>query len=224
MNGIASWGIPLLTAIGGAAFTLSLQQIYEWDRRPKLDIDFEERGGQKPYIPDYNDESMRSAGYVARIKYLLLRVHNKGRKPALDCEAKLEVVLNEAKNTPYNVVLHWSRRDPAIYSEVGDGGILLSPNNEKVFAPINLNVNDKETVDVLMLPYLFSTVPNTDHTPKFQLFIESADFHRRLKLQPKTKYICKVTVYSSTANPKTFKFNVDWDGTLDGFSKAFNKD
>lgn len=218
-----SWVIPVLTAIGGAAVALIGRESIEWFKRPRLSIDFEEREGQKPYIPDYNDESMHSAGDTYRVKYLRLIVHNKGKKPAMDCEAKLEIILDEARNMPYNVALHWSRRDPALYSEYLEGGILSSIDNEKVFAPISLNINDKETVDVFRLPYSFSTVPNADHSPRFLSVIESASL-RQLQLQPKTMYQCKVTVYSSNTSPKSFKYKLNWDGTLDGFSRAFTKD
>lgn len=216
------WFISLISVIVGAAIGIGGTELVQFLKRPKLKIDFEERDGKKPYIVDFNDESLHSAGNTYKAKYLRLMVRNKGKKPAIGCEAKLEIVIDEAKNTPYNVALHWSRRDPALYSDYLEGGILASTNNEKVFAPISLNINDKETVDVFRLPYSFSTVPNTDLTPRFVRVIESASL-RQLQLQPNTKYQCKVTIYSSNTNPKSFKYQLQWDGTLDGFGNAFVK-
>jgi hypothetical protein len=218
-----NWIISVLSAIGGAVVALLGRELIEWRKRPKLKIDFEEREGQKPYIPDYNDETIKSAGNTNRVKYLRLLVHNKGKKPALDCEAKLEIVLDELKNMPYNVALHWSRRDPALYSEYLENGTIASTNNEKVFAPISLNINDKETVDVFSFRYSFSTLPDTDHTPRFLPVIESVSL-RQLQLQPNTIYQCKVTVYSSNTDPKSFEYRLNWNGTLDGFYRAFVKD
>jgi len=218
------WVIPLLTAIGGAAVALIGREIIEWYKRPKLEINFEEREGQKPYIPDYNNwEVMHPAGETQRIKFLRLLVHNKGKRPAMDCEAKLEIVVDEARSTPNKVALHWSRRDPALYSDYGDRGIPISVDTRKIYAPINLNIEDKEPVDVLSLPYSFSTLPNTDPSPRFPKHIESVSF-RQLQLNAKTNYFAKVTIYSSNAMPKSFKFKINWDGTIEGFDKAFTKD
>ena len=216
------WLISLLSVIVGAGIGIGGAELVQWWKRPKLEIDFEEKEGKKPYIPDYNDESMHSAGDTYRIKYLRLIVRNKGRKPAMGCEAKLELFPDGAQHATAKVALHWSRHDPKLYSKYEEG-ILVSQDREKVFAPISLNIDDEETVDVFKLPYFFSTIPDTDHTPRFLKIIESASF-RQLQLQPKTTYQCKVTIYSSNANPKAFKFRCKWDGTIEGFNKAFTKD
>jgi len=218
-----TWIIPLLTAIGGAIVALIGRELIEWSKRPRFEIDFEEREGQKPYIPDYNDEGIRSAGDTYRVKYLRLIVRNKGKKPAMNCEAKLELVIEGASDATHKVALHWSRRDPRLYSTSGDVELGVIDEPEKVFAPINLNINDEETVDILTLPYSFSTVADTDHSPRFPPHIETVSL-RQLVLQPKNTYHCKVTVYSSNTTPESFKFKVNWDGTLEGFNKAFIKD
>jgi len=217
-----SWIINLISALGGAAMALIGKELIEYYRRPRFEIDFEGRAGQKPYIPDYNNEAMQTAGDVNRIKFLRLKVHNKGHKPAMDCEAKLELYVEKAEEEIHRVALHWSRRDPALYSEYGEGGVLMSINQEKVYTPISLNIHDKETADVFRLRYHISTIPDTNHGPHFSKNIESASF-RQLQLQPETTYQCKVTVYSSNANPEAFNFKVNWDGTLEGFQKAFTK-
>ncbi len=212
-----SWAIPLITAFGGAAIALIGKELIEWYKRPRFEIDFEEREGQKPYIPDYNDWTMQTAGDIHRIKYLRLIVHNKGKRPAMDCEAKLEI---SVKSKEINkVALHWSRRDPALYSKsryIEES----SADPEKIFAPISLNINDEETVDVLSLSYYYSTLPNADHSPHFLPYVESASL-RQLQLNANTAYSAKVTIYSSNTMPKSFKFKVNWDGTLEGFNKAF---
>jgi len=137
----------------------------------------------------------------------------------MDCEAKLEITAHGESNITSKVALHWSRRDPALYRDGNFFG-----NAEKVFAPINLNIDDEETVDVLNLPYSFSTLPDTDHSPTpYGNQIESASL-RQLVLQPNETYHGKVTVYASNITPKSFKFKVNWDGKVERFNKAFTKD
>lgn len=211
------WAIAILSAL----VVLILREVYEWLRRPRFEIDFEERAGQKPHTPDYNDEGMQTAGDVHRIRYLRLKVRNKGKKPAMDCEAKLEVSVESGSEEINKVALHWSRRDPALYSTYQDG-LLSIVNPEKVFAPISLNIDDEETVDVLSLRYYYSISPNANHFPHFAPYIESTSL-RQLQLSSNTTYSAIVSIYSSNAMPKSLKFRVKWDGTLEGFNKSFTK-
>ena len=86
--------IALLTAIGGALITLATRELLDYYKRPRLVIEFETRGKIRPYITDVNDFIAAAKGTskgIYRIKYLRLKVHNKGRKFAQNCEAKLEL-------------------------------------------------------------------------------------------------------------------------------------
>lgn len=216
------WLISLVSVIVGAVIGISGTELVQFLKRPRLEIVFEEREEQKPFIPDFNDETMAEAGRTYRIKYLRLQVSNKGKTPATDCEAKLEILPDGANKPTNKVALHWSRRDPALYVQPMEVNWGLSANADKIFLPINLNINDSETVDVFSLHYSFSTVPDTDLSPRFLSVIESASL-RELQLQAETKYHCKVTIYSGNTNPKSFSFVTYWDGTLEGFNKAFTK-
>ena len=194
-----TWAIPLLYAIGGAVAALGGRELVEWYKRPRLEINFEERNGQKPFIPDDNWEEMAAIGKVYKIKHFRLIVKNRGKKPAMNCEAKLEInIKNEGNITSNKVALHWSR--------------------------INLNINDEEPIEVLQLPYSFSSQPDTDHNEliPYGNEIRSASF-RELVLHSNVTYQCIVTVYSSNTNPKSFKFEVKWDGKVEGYNKAFTK-
>ena len=74
-----------------------------------------------------------------------------------------------------------------------------------------------------MLQYSLSTIPNTDHSPHMFPHIESSSL-RQLELHSNVGYSAKVTIYSSNTMPVSFKFKIQWDGTLDGFDNAFTKD
>jgi hypothetical protein len=216
------WVVPLLTAIGGAIVALVGREIIEWYERPRLRLDFEEREGQYPYTQDFNDEKVSMAGYNCRAKYFRLKVRNEGKKPALNCIAKLEIILTDLQNTPNKVSLHWSCNDPALFTKDGDISLGLIENADKIFAPIDLNVEDEEIVDVLMLSYMTPAIPNTNNTPEPNPFMESVSL-RQIQLPSEWAYSGKVTIYAKNTRPESFKFNVTWDGTVEGFNKAFTK-
>jgi hypothetical protein len=46
---------------------------------------------------------------------------------------------------------------------------------------------------------------------------------RRIPLERNTEYIIRTSVYANNAAAKAFRFKVNWDGTLEGFDKAFTK-
>jgi hypothetical protein len=223
---LPEWVIPLLTAIGGALVAIIIRESIEWYRRPRLKIDFEKRAGQIPYITDLHDSSeYKGEERTSRIKYFRIKVSNEGKKPAMNCEAKLEITTNTEDDLFSNkVALHWTRNDPKLYSEYRyfDEHDMWA-HADKSFAPISLNINDEENIDVLRLTYSLSTLPDTDTSPRPESDMESVSL-RQLVLQPKTIYQCKVTVYASNTTPKSFKFKVNWDGTVEGFGKAFTKD
>lgn len=216
------WLISLISVIVGSIIGITGTELLQWWKRPKFKIDFEEGEGRKPWTPDYNSDYTLAAGDINRTRYFRLAVRNIGKKPAMNCEAKIETSF-DIENTITRVVtaLHWSRRDPALYWKSGTSKLGFSENvSEKVFAPIDLNIDDQETVDVFRLPYHFSTLPRVNHTPQFINSIESVSL-RPIVLQPNTTYNCKVTVYATNTNPESFTFQVSWDGTLEGFNKAF---
>lgn len=216
---MTNWLIPIIAAFGAAFITLLGREIIEWYRRPRLEIDFEEEYGEKPVILDLYDDNQIMLGYQQRYKCFRLVVTNKGKKPSLSCEAKLEVRVAEGKKRVTNVVfLHWARRDPILYRE----DTTPFDKGEKIFAPIDLSVGDDEPLDVFRLSYHFSTTPDTDLSPKYKKSFESIS-HRELVLQPNAEYLCKVTIYCSSTSPKVFLFKVNWDGTVENFRNAFRK-
>lgn len=202
------WVIPLLTAIGGAAVALIGKEVIEFFKRPRLEIDFEKRGQEYPLIEDYNDESMIGGlDTTFRILYLRLVVSNKGNSTANDCEAKLELRPTKRKDQ-YIKSLHWSKRDPRIYETL-----------DQVYSPINLNKNDEETIDILKLQYSHKS---SEPEPKPHPYIETVS-PSALWLYKDEEYYIKTTIYASNTTSQPFYFKVNWDGTVEGFSKAFKK-
>lgn len=218
MSVMNAWVIPLLTAIGGAGVALAGQQFFEWYRRPRLAIGFEE-SDDKPTIADLNDVPLNPvAGYNYKAKCFRLRVRNVGRKPAIGCEAKLELWPAGKKPSIINrVVVRWARRDPILYR---DGNSTVD-NAEKIFAPLDLNIHDEELLSVFRLPYIISTRPGTGLSPSATSGIESESLWH-LAPGSNGEYQCRVTVYSGTASPASFGFKVCWNGTLEGFDTAFS--
>ena len=145
------------------------------------------------------------AGKTSKAKFLRLNVRNDGRKPALNCEAKM-VVLKEEKKEPLKPLIHWSRRDPVVYKTL-----------DQIYAPIHLNKSDEETLDLLMLTYC----PEDDGIePGATICTVSL---KEYPFQRDVNYHMKVTVYASNTISKTFVLKLCWDGTLEGFDKAVEK-
>jgi hypothetical protein len=199
-----SWVIPILTAIGGAAVALIGRVSIEWFKRPRFKIDFEEYDNQKPYILDLFMGRMDFTK-SNRAKFLRLIVHNIGRTPAMDCEAKMVILKNGEKET-FAPSMHWGRRDPELYCE---------PN--QIYAPIHINRSDDEPLDIFTLPY---------HPEEPELgvgvCIKSVS-HRALSFERNATYLLKVTVYASNTISKPFVFTLLWDGTVQGFDNAVSK-
>ena len=198
-----SLAIPTLSAIIGAAAALFLREVWEHWRRPRLTVDFEERDKQKPYILDLTI-GPRISNVPSKAKFIRLVVHNNGRKPAMDCEAKMVIIKGEDRET-LTPVLHWARRDHIIYE-----------TPERIYAPIHVNRADEEPLDLFSLPY----EPGKSLGPG--AWIESMSA-RPYQFERNTTYRIQVTVYGNNTVSKPFQFTLHWDGTLEGFDNAFMK-
>jgi hypothetical protein len=211
----ASWGVPLLSALGGSIITIVIREFVVWRRRPILKLDFEERKGTKPYILDLrNDKSV--AGAEERFKFLRLKLKNEGRRAAMNCEGRIEIS-DKDDNEILKTTLHWARNDPAIYGE---------DKLDKVYAPIHLNPKDKEELDVFCLGYC-NEIQYDQNSKRFMATRTEPNFNtmsfRTYRLDSQTDYFVKVTVYANNATSKPLHFKVNWDGTLLGFDRAFSK-
>jgi hypothetical protein len=209
LAGFASWGIPLLSAIGGAAVVLVGREFIEWIKSPRLKIDFENWIDARPRIRDFSFGE-KVLGIEHKGRRLRLKVYNMGKKPALNCEAKVVVTLIEDKDTGVQT-LHWTRRDPKLYETL-----------ERIYAPIHLNSRDNESLDVLELTYDVDKDKQrlTDLSP--DACIETISPYSIMLERNKT-YQLEITVYANNAISKPFRFQVNWDGTVEGFNTAFNK-
>jgi hypothetical protein len=206
MEGMNQLIIGAAIAIITAAAAVLFRELFEYLRRPKLKIDFEEYEGQKPYILDlFLESETKIAGLTNKAKFLRLDVHNAGRKPAMDCEAKM-VIFKTGKRESFTPSVHWTRRDPAVYKTL-----------DQIYAPMHLNRGDHEPVDLFMLPY---------HPEEPELgpgaCIQSMS-PRVFRFERDTAYHIKVTVYASNTISQPFTLKLYWDGTLEGFDKAFQK-
>ncbi len=201
---ILAWVVPIIAAFLGAAVALIGRKLIEWYERPRFTIDFEEHDRQKPYTLDLIIGPQVS-NQPSKGKFLRLVVHNSGRKPAMDCEAKMVITKEESKET-HTPVLHWARRDPIIYG-----------TPERIYAPVHVNRADEEPLDLFRLPY----EPGRPIAPGAHIESFSA---RPYEFERNVTYRIKVTVYASNTVSKPFAFKLHWDGTLEGFDKAFTKD
>ena len=200
-----NWLIALFSGIGGIIITLFVNWFIRWWGRPRLVIDFEQCDNQKPYILDLFIEHIDLA-QTMRSKFLRLIVRNIGRSPAINCEAKM-VILKDGKSENFAPSMHWARRDPTLYNN--------EPN--QIYAPIHLNRNDYEPLDIFSLSY-------RPEEPELGpgVCIDSMS-HRKFRLERGIIYFLKVTIYARNTVSKPFLFTLHWDGTLAGFDNAVSK-
>ncbi len=203
---MAEWVTNILSALIGAILALSVREFIEWLKRPNLKIDFEEKNNQKPFI--INNIS-KEFNWEEGDKHLRIGVLNKGLSAALNCEAKLEISLSKTKTVESLIIPRWSRREPPIYVD-----------NKDIYQPITINRMDTELLSIFHLLY---SNKNTDNILRPSQNIVTGSYPQ-FSLQPNFTYKAKVTIFSSNAEPSTFSFTINWDGTVDGFDKAFRKD
>lgn len=161
-----------------------------WNR-PNLQIDFKEHNNKKPYV---DQQSGTNAFYSPTSKLLRLVVTNKGKSPANTCEAKLTWERNGV-GQPFQVILHWVRRDPLVFEKIDD-----------LFTPITVNAHDEEELDVLRLRSSMKEIESVSH--------------RIANIEKDVKYKLKVTAFSASCPPTTRCFELLWDGTWDSFEKS----
>ena len=213
------WLISLISVIVGAAIGIGGKELVQWCKRPKLEINFD-------IFPDldFNDYEAQARGYhgnqaVYKAKYLRLVVKNKGKSTALNCEAKLVLIINDNK---YSSPVHWSKRDPILHQRFENGEKVLEL--DKIFAPIDISRGNCETLELIKLPYWYSIAPNADHSFKRDTdCISLPPPLNHLLIFSDENYDFEVTIYANNANAESFKFHCKWDGTLEGFEKAFTK-
>jgi len=213
------WLISLISVVVGAAIGVGVKELVQWCKRPRLEIDFD-----KFPRADWNDYEARDAAYHGnqtdyKVKFLRLTVTNKGKSPALSCEARLVL---KTKLDSYTSPVHWTKRDPILYRRFENGKKVLEL--DKIFVPIDISSKKSETLDVIRFPYWFHTAPNADHSSKRDTqYISLVTPLDNLMLFLDDEYFIEVTVYAHNAKATNFEFRCKWDGTVEGFEKAFTK-
>jgi len=194
------WIVAILSALAA----LILREVYEWLRRPRFEIDFEEHDKRKPCILDLQTAPQIS-NLPSKAKFIRLVAHNKGRKPAMDCEAKMVITVGENRE-PVTPILHWSRRNSIVYE-----------TPERIYAPLHVNRADKEQLDLFQLSY------EPGMAIGLGACIESASA-LPYQFERDITYNIAVTIYARNTVSKPFLFTLRWDGTLEGFDNAVTKD
>jgi len=182
----------VLAALGGAVASVAVREVWAWLRAPALALDFEKFGTKKPYVHELRDTS--NAAKPVLTKFVRLAVSNVGGEAAHNCEAKLEV-WKDGRLDPAIVLLHWARRDPAVYTSL-----------EAAYAPVTINRDGREAVDILTL---------AQGSPEIQSYSP-----RPFLLNAHQNYELRVTVTGSNVGAKTFAFYTNWDGTWDGLDSS----
>jgi hypothetical protein len=188
--------------------------------KPRLNVEIDADEYGSPFIVSnfINEDGWRvdggieSGGYINALFYRL-RVRNKGRAPALNCEARFRVYVTEngvKRQEPVSGLLHWVIRDPT-----------LEPDRQ--FEPIHLNPGaPPESLDLLMLPYTI-IVTHKDGKPHRDTYY--ADELRIYSVRPYLlctgkDYELEVTVSANNASARPFHLKLNWDGSPERFQNG----
>lgn len=199
---MVDWASSIFSGLGGAILALIGKLVIDWRNNPRLTIDFERDQNGNIVTQDYNSMIMGKEASTSRYLFLHLLVANKGKNTAYDCDAKMELIATWPRFNVYSDIIHWSKRAPKIYK-----------TPDQLFSPINLNPNDKETVDAIIV----EDVDGHHPLPYMQTYSE------KLQLHSNHDFFVKVTIYARNATSKPLMFRVNWDGTVAGFNKAFTQ-
>ncbi len=209
-----SWGIPIISAFLGATIALIGREFIEWNKRPRLEIDFEDHFNEKPYIFNASTDTIEKY-------YLRLAITNKGKCQAKECRvticvSRLREEAREKKkfNTKHERIAKWS-----LYNSETFNPLTRSEDKVTIKGFISLNINRQETVHADILELFLNDENSYGLTTSSS---PSIIFTNNLT-PTNVKEFIEITVYSSNAMPAKFKFIVNWDGTVDGFDKAFTK-
>jgi hypothetical protein len=210
-----SWIINLISALGGALIALIGKEYLEWLKRPKLRAYFEEKNNKKIYISNISLQEWHSERGIKEggKKFLRICVKNDGLSVAYNCKAKVELYNLDEKKLDGVARLGWTPSENLLHEfEEVIGSVTLIDS-------ITLNRKDTEYLDFFHLKY-FKDQPDSDYQLEQRIGIMPS---RIISLQANIRYKVKVIIFSSNAKPSDFIFNIYWDGTLEGFEKAFTK-
>ncbi len=210
--GNTTWWIPLLSAIGGAIIALIGKEITDWVRRPRLNTDFEKRGKLYPFIFNIQENYVTREGDLMSSKgkkYIRLCVFNKGKSTAFGCEIKLEIRNVNKSDIERPTILKWTRTEPRLHEK-----------NTYSQESITINRDDKEFFNLAHLSFTKSKNVTENKTDSW-VSIEDPD--NSFFIGKNIHYQIKTTVSSNNAEPSIFFMNIYWDGTEEGFDKAFTK-
>lgn len=212
---MSDWVSNLISALGGAIIALIGKEYLEWLKRPKLKIDFEEKDNKKIYISNINSQEWHSERGIKEGGRKILRIYvkNIGLSVAYNCTAKIELNNLDDKRLDSSVRLGW------IPTEIPTHEIKELMGSARLTESIILKRNDIEYLDFFHLKY-YRDQPDSGFHLEQRIGIMPFGM---IGIQPNIRYKVKVTIFSTNAKPTDFNFNIYWDGTLDGFDKAFSK-
>lgn len=201
----------LMAAVAGGAVTLGGREAIRYYRRPRLSLGLQEVRGEKPFIVkrEMENDVIDSQTTQQKIaKDIHVEVTNKGYRPALGCEATVDIFEN-GEEIPKPIRLGWRKRPPLLYENQNFGETVRQRT-----APFDINRKSKAQLDLLRLRYqlLEDNGKVVDRNVEKLTMLSSFRSH---DFEKDTKYEFEVTVTSSNADPETIRLQLDWNGGIE---------
>jgi hypothetical protein len=189
----------------GAAATVGLQQIILYSRRPRISVNFQTVGADKPYlhklklidkVPMLDGEPDGEQANTAL--WMNLNVTNDGYSTAKSCLARLRLWKEGAEQPIWGWPIMWLRTNR-----------LTTVENY-----VNLYRNDAEPLGFLLLPLLENDQGTTVADRILVASIPPA------RLVAKQNHVVEIRIAGDNLPVESIRFNVEWDGTLEGFKRC----
>lgn len=197
-----------------AAITFYIEIIKPWRNKPKLEIRFQRRDNQFPYvhvrdvIKTETGETERRDLPGGRKEYLKARqleldVKNEGRTPACNCEAKCRVWKDGKIQRVEPLLLYWSRKLPYDWLKAGEP------------EPVTINKNNFEELRFLRLKF-WSEYGTEELWQKHGVEVKdlSIEGFRLYNIKRGHEYIVEITISSENADPVSKRFRIRWNGSF----------
>jgi len=195
---VANFLVQLAVAIGTVGAVV-LVLFLEFFKKPKLEIDFEQK---EPYCRKTRF-LMGAYGAAFSRYWIRIKVANKGRTVAKNCEAKL-VDITEIRD---NETVHFQPFDPVILR-------WASYPEETDLRPTDINKQEYEYLNVIYTVESGESRIQKDAEGQAKICTDARG-RGIIDFLPVGKYILTVTIYGENVDPVSKKFRLIWEGKWD---------
>jgi hypothetical protein len=192
----------------GAAATVGLQQIITYSKRPNISVDFQAVGDDKPYLHKLSladkipmKDGNQGGENANMALWMNLNVTNDGYSTAKNCLARLRLWKDDVEQPIWGWPVAWLRTNR-----------LTTIENY-----VNIYRKDDEPLGFLILPLLEA---NRTTIVADRILVASIP---PANIMVDQKSLVEIRIAGDNLPVKSFRFKVEWDGSIEGFKHCANR-